>query len=302
MSHVARTKPRFVAISEHISVKILVIGKAKTGTTVVANTIKESLPKSRLVMEPKSPRELLITSGADKDNSVTKVIFEHWDQRPRSRNALVNGELIPFDKVVFILRDPRDELVSRLVYFVVAWNDRNPGNDDKVGQWIGLLKRKERNPSSISLLEMAKHRDAIFGGQFMKSLNLVRVYSDFLARRPVNSFVVRYEDFVRNNRKELEDYLELGPLLPASGLPDHYTRRTASFGNWKCFLLQEDVDYIQSKFGKAIEECGYADWNLETASSLDAEHYSGYVEKLLAKRRMSTVQKMLGLMRARRAG
>jgi hypothetical protein len=265
-----------------IPLKILVLGKAKTGTTIVAKTIQANLSRARLTMEPESPDELLRRELPGRGNSVSKVIFEHWNRFPSERSALVHNELIDFDRIVCIVRDPRDELISRLIYYVFPWSENHPGNDQKIQSWIELVRQKEQDPSSLSLLDLASGMDSLFGGKFLTELNQLHDFSGFLSQLPDNAFLLRYEDFVRGKAKPLENYLGFPLEKEASSRRFRYTKRTASLNNWKQFLLQQDINYLKSNFGNLIEQFGYTDWNLETPSSLPVEHYSGYIEKLLA--------------------
>ena len=99
---------------------VLVMGPAKTGTTVISKTIQHSLPGAQYHLEPK--RALFFERGAhlrSKSSQVVKIIFEHWAQAPRLRSAIVHNELsLKFDKLVAIVRDPRDELLSRMMYVI----------------------------------------------------------------------------------------------------------------------------------------------------------------------------------------
>jgi hypothetical protein len=190
-----------------IPLKILVLGKAKTGTTIVAKTIQANLSRARLTMEPESPDELLRRELPGRGNSVTKVIFEHWNRFPSERSALVHNELIDFDRIVCIVRDPRDELISRLIYYVFPWSENHPGNDQKIQSWIELVRQKEQDPSSLSLLDLASGMDSLFGGKFLTELNQLHDFSGFLSQLPDNAFLLRYEDIVRGKAKPLENHL-----------------------------------------------------------------------------------------------
>jgi hypothetical protein len=262
--------------------KVLVLGKAKTGTTIVAKTIQANLGHARLVMEPKSAEELFRTCGRRSGNLVVKVIFEHWAQLPKSRNALAHNELIAFDRVVYTVRDPRDELVSRLIYFAFPWSRRHPGRTEEIEDWLDLIRQKEHNPASLSLMDLISRCETIFDTRFLPVMNLIRSYANFLDMRAETSLLVRYEDFLDGNLRRLEQHLGSSMLRTAKERPFRYTRRTASLNNWKSFLLAEDIEFIRGRYGEIIEKMGYTDWSLEPAPSLKPEHYSEYIENLLA--------------------
>lgn len=262
--------------------RILILGKAKTGTTAVAQAIQANLSGAKLIMEPESPDDLVRQLQANRMNSVTKVIYEHWNLLPESRDALIQNELIDFDKIIFTLRDPRDEILSRLIYFIFPWSLKHPRDNEKIQAWLALIKQKEQDPSSLSLIDLTSRCDEIFGGSFISEFHFIDDYSNFIDQRPDGTHLLRYEDFILGDLVALEKYLEFRLEKKAVNRKYRYTMRTASHNNWKRFLLPEDVEFIRSNFGEQIERLGYTDWSLETPSSLPAEHYSGYIEKLLS--------------------
>ena len=100
---------------------VLVVGKAKTGTTVISKAIHQALPGARYHLEPKAA-SYFEEHGGGGGSDIVKIIFEHWGGRPADRDALVDNRLaMRFDRRVFIVRDPRDEAISRLLYLAYPW-------------------------------------------------------------------------------------------------------------------------------------------------------------------------------------
>src|SRR3546814_10145388 len=71
----------------------------------------------------------------------------------------------PVNSVVFITRDVRDEMISRLLYFAKPMRNQGLPKDspaEKCAQWIELLEEKERRPREISFRFLCDRFKAIF--------------------------------------------------------------------------------------------------------------------------------------------
>lgn len=260
---------------------ILILGRAKTGTTIVAKTIQASLQKHRLWFEPRSLRHFV--SGEPK-SVVTKVIFEHWDDKPHSRLALINNELeMKFDKRIAIVRDPRDELISRMFYMVRgAIIDRNVAQEN-VAQWIDVLREKEANPQSVSVAYLLERMGQLLNAHLRFHGGGVYDYFAFVKKRFAADHILRYEPFIDGERDSLAGYLGF-PLVaaPAHDEMIDRTRRSASHGNWKALFLESDLADYMAQHGAALAEIGYTDTELAPQSTLDPAHGSEYVARLAA--------------------
>src|SRR5262249_11930428 len=130
--------------------RFLVIGKAKTGTTALTYIIKEACSAQAVLFEPKSISTILDNIHHTKGgNALIKVIFEHFDGKYNELNALINGDLeFSIEKVIFIFRDVRDQMISKLLYLSKEFRHNYP--ETAWRQWITTLKQKERNPTSLS--------------------------------------------------------------------------------------------------------------------------------------------------------
>lgn len=263
----------------------LVVGKAKTGTTAFSKIIANSIPQSIYHLEPKGLDYFECKKHDISKPHVVKIIYEHWQSKPRSRNALIYNELsMKFHKRVFIVRDPRDELISRLLYLVYPWAMSGAYKAEKLVQWIELLRMKESNPASVSFYEMADAVRVIFGADLFTQLKQnARTYHEFIRAAPPGSYVARYEEFVSGNRTGLEDYLGLTfpEKINLDGL--ERTRRSASFNNWKEIFLPEDIRRFKEELGAAMNLYGYEDWDISTPPKLDSSNYSDYVLGLISK-------------------
>lgn len=266
---------------------ILVMGRAKTGTTVISKTIENSLKgTSNYCLEPKDIAYFFDQSNFPQaDNHIVKIIFEHWNSTPRFRNGLLHNESpIKFDRVVNIVRDPRDEHISRLLYIIKPWVDANGLDQDKTEQWIAALEKKEQNPGSLSFLDMVLTFDDIFKTRMFNQLMHPIEHSNYLEVLKVNqaqSFVIRYEDFMTGQLDELQQYLgfEISENRSVGDLTR--TLRTAGYDNWKSYFTEHDVQQLQPLYTPVLQSMGYEDWNLVSEPQVLSESNSGYVKRLV---------------------
>jgi hypothetical protein len=268
---------------------ILVIGKAKTGTTVISKTIQKSIPgPTEYYLEPQKIGFFEQEYFAQSDCShVVKIIFEHWSNTPRMRNAIIHNEAaLKFDKVICIVRDLRDEIISRLMYLIYSYKENYHLNSEQTKAWIEILEKKEKSPKSIAFLELFAEFEKIFNVSFNGELNnsIIQsiVYYDFIHGPAKNSLVMKYEDFVMYKLQLLEDFL--GFPISNDRNVDYLerTKRSATFNNWKKVFTPEDIEFLKPQLSSILEQFGYLDWELEECDKLESEHYSGYVKRLLS--------------------
>src|SRR5688500_13798519 len=119
--------------------RILIAGQAKSGTTALYYALKQTLPrKYTCLFEPHS------TTAAAGDRHVLAKVLINPTLRPDAFET--------FDRKILIVRDPRDNLVSRLLYAVF---DREFFADDgKVRVFVERLERKRRDPAGVPLREL----------------------------------------------------------------------------------------------------------------------------------------------------
>src|SRR5437763_8059030 len=123
--------------------KIVIAGLPKTGTTRIFYKIRNSLEDPvREMFEPSSYEP----EPADTEQSVLakKLIA------PKHVAELTSFE--GFDKKIAIVRDPRDWVISMLLYDVFSLPIHE--NPEAIRQILDLLRRKEEIPSAVSVLEL----------------------------------------------------------------------------------------------------------------------------------------------------
>lgn len=262
---------------------ILVMGQQKTGTTGVYSLIKSALlPLSNeyfFSFEPSRSTPLERVVEQDPGMSVlTKIMYKNFQ----------NFELGMFDRRVMTVRDPRDTLVSTLLFRPLLKNivDTVPMQEHE--RFIEGLKRKEQDPQSVSILELTALGNEV-GYKRPKPRRLANEYLEMADVADEHGFhVMRYEEFVDGKVEALGDYLQL-PLNPsASETPSWLTHisRSRGHGAWRDWLTPEDVEFYRPLLNPCMERMGYEDdWDLNDNPEIAPETSSMYVLDRINKRR-----------------
>ncbi|MGH7556628.1 MAG: hypothetical protein ACREMD_02365 [Gemmatimonadota bacterium] len=272
--------------------RVLVIGKAKTGTTALVSLIRQALEPCKLVMEPKSVLEFGAASLQRSSNEAIKIIYEHFRNQPRHLNALVHQEFgFSIDKVVFITRDIRDEVISRLLYLPKVLRDKALSNGRKEREWkrwVCVLEEKERCPSEVSFKDLCSSFQDIFQvdawADVIDAIRLGQAYEQYISSGVVRDrYVQSYEAMIRNETSGLAKYLDL--TLPSDVMAVElgafkYTKRSGASGNWKSFFTEHDVALLRPMIESSLGHGIYEDWELESVARLDSAAYSGYVKRV----------------------
>jgi len=262
--------------------KVLVVGRAKTGTTIIAKTLQNSIENAGFIMEPKNSNLFL----ADYPESlVVKVIYEHWGGQPEARLALINNELsLQFDKCILIIRDPRDELISRMFYIVYGYIKQGLVTRKHLQPWLEIIREKEKNPELISVQQLMTVLNRLLDIRMNWNLNSTFEYFSFVKAEAKKNkgLVLRYEDFITNKLQDVENYLGLTISGERSvGQCSNRVRRSASHNNWKSFFLPSDLEAFKTRHFTEMRAMGYTDWELAEIPSLNPEHGTVYLERIM---------------------
>ena len=270
--------------------KIVLFGQYKTGTTALFYKIKNSLPDTtRYLFESPAYN----AENDDKYRSVlAKVIL--GDPEKIQYESFYN-----FDKKIYLTRDPRDWVVSSLLFLI----QELPGiyeNQKYLGQIMGLLKRKERLPKSISVIELLIF--ILQASEKNNSLKEVAAWITWLHQwlfefegQLSNYHLIKYEDIVDNKFLKLEKYLgyELHGKAVVESIHNHVPR-TKSYGNWRDWFLQEDINFFRPLFSRYLHRYNYPlEWNLQKHPIICPDHCTTYVEKIIQRRVTSSGKQKL---------
>lgn len=262
---------------------VLVFGLGKSGTTVIAKAIQHSLPGAGFLMEPKAQEE--ITRRRERP-LVVKMLFGQWQEDlPALEKMLRNKGGAGFDRIVTILRDPRDQAISSFLYnfYNLARNGR--ATPEQLQELVDLVRAKEQSPAALSFAKLCAELNRVMrwkGYSSAKLLEASKTYWQFLCSLgEVSDFRLRYGDFMRGELAPLESYLGL-KLTPHREVDEYSrTRRSAAAGNWREFFTPEDVSLLRPSMGELLAEMGYPDWELRPVEKLNPAHFSEYLLSLL---------------------
>ena len=227
----------------------LIAGLAKSGTTILFSRLQTALDADvATYFEPdqdKMLREILDT-GRHQD-TLTKVLI--------GRVGAENSTIHHFDRHVLIYRDPRDRFISMLLYLFYDFQV----NGDAVGyrDALAALKAKISAPADHSTVTLYNHVAALVGrAPFNVFKNLHIAQRAYL--QEFSPCLLRYEDFIEKKLTVVEAYLGVS-LNNAAEVANDYDRvaRSKAYGEWRDWLTNEDLDYVQSEWGDTLTELGY---------------------------------------------
>jgi hypothetical protein len=252
-------------------VHYLVVGHGKAGTTALFTCLEQSCPANTYVnFEPRSPEEIAaVFDVKDVAHTLSKVKLQYLNDR-----AI---DVSRFDKVVLIVRDPRDLLVSRLLYGFSAF-ERN-GLLDEYEEALALLQRKVDDPDSIGVYELL-HAVYALGREPVATHAQAQRASVRFARRHA-PFIIKYEDFVDRRLEALEAWLEL-PLVRDIDVGDRRRRveRTKSYGEWPEWFTDEDLRRVNAEWKRFFAFFGYTPvWQSKAAKSIREDTSIEYVRQ-----------------------
>lgn len=276
--------------------KIVIFGLAKSGTTALFYKIRGSLPGGAVCLfEPRSfdPRALRagrlrrLLTGRRPPDVLAKVL-------PFRPSGGVDAESFSsFERQILVVRDPRDRLISRLLY--VVYHSAFYRQDERVCEFLRLLRRKEADPRSVPVRALLETFAELNGEQFSfegwaadYAQHSVRAPLDFHDGHP-DLFVCKYEDMIDGRLAGLEDYLGLR-LSGDGSVPAELGRvvRTKGYGNWRDWFTAGDAEALRPVLRPYLERYYGGDgWELSARPSIPAEFGSGYVERIVNERRAS---------------
>jgi len=259
---------------------ILIAGQAKTGTTGLLHLISSSIGREHTIIF--EPRECPSKAKQAHSNFIAKVIIK----------ADVNlASFSHFDKKVVIFRDPRDRLISDLLYS--EFHASYLLDEVRVRAVRECLEEKERRPSAISIREVVEVMGAAADKLDAVSLRLqglegsLKLFDAYIASI-ADHLLYKYEDFVSGNYAALEGYLGC-EMTGKAEVPAALGRvvRTKSYGDWRNWFTKEDVIKFKPILAAWLKKYGYDsdDWTLNVVPSIEPEHCSGYFMRLVEEQR-----------------
>ncbi len=264
--------------------KVIVLGLAKSGTTGLWSVLVKSYPR----------RYLQFFEGQYLPSRYNKYFGQtNSEQNPRDvvSKQIIGPDfnftdLASFDKIIWMVRDPRDRLISYLLY---RHYDYRYDSDEFVREQLDLLRLKERDPDALAMIDLEARlllprptlESAFFWNDHQKS-NFLRTLIE-----EERAFIFKYEDFVNQEYSGLENFLGI-KMSGNAKVPMQFQRviRSKTHGFWNHWFTQKDVSNYIGLFRPFLEQYGYKDeWALAEEKKIDPEHCSRYVRTIINERR-----------------
>ena len=253
--------------------RILVLGPGKSGTTGLFYCLRDSAESHfqthfSTLFEPKTADRL---AGFDAEFSIAKILLE------RQRSFAAHPALQRFTHKVFIFRDPRDNVISRLVYLIATRISLSaPGDRLAV---IDALCRKQAYPEDLSVVDLYRLAAPVTHASAAAAKALAYSPSTFLAE-PHDYFPLSYEDFIDWNVSGLASYLGF-PIKRSYRQPRFKNvKRVAGHGYWKSWFTGEDYAFFVTPHEQELRILGYDPTPYEGTKRIDADEGVGYIERL----------------------
>lgn len=240
---------------------IFILGNQKSGTTAIsellANMVDLSISRD-LRKEIKTPNFHLVRKG---DMSLKEFISKNKldfsrDIIKEPNLTLLYPHLIeyfPEAKFVFVLRDPRDNIRSILnrLNFPGNLSHLNEEHQESITPaWKLILDSHWLGFKGENYVEMLAYRWNLLSDIFLEN-------QDYLV-------LTRYEDFLRDKRRELERIAERLDLCPVNDITDKLDIQFQQFGNrssrnskWMNFFGEENLARIENICGEKMAKLGY---------------------------------------------
>ena len=268
---------------------VLIVGPSKTGTTGVYAAVKRGLAGSGVdavtVFEPTSPRTLtnvfLLAPGR---TLLTKITID--------KVARIAPDPLMFDRRIMTVRDPRDILISTLLFRPLTRRSVQRSDPGAVAEFVAALERKEADPEAVSVRELFElaHSLGIGSPPFKSLARDMKQQRRLLRSMPFH--VMRYETFVAGKLNGLSDYLGVpvtGREIAGSATFGHIAR-SASSGDYAHWFRDDDLAYFDGILGPYVAEFGYErPGQRADHPAIDAAVSSEYVRSRYAQRREALV-------------
>jgi hypothetical protein len=245
----------------------LIAGLAKSGTTILFSRLQQAIdPVPATYFEPDTDEQL---QGALNQETAPHTLTKVLIGRVTSHTELLGQ----FDRHILIYRDPRDQFISMLLY--LFYDFQVSGDHRSYSLAKQALERKVKDPAGHATIELYNLlADLVGRAPFAVFSNLHREQQAY-----IDAFfphLLRYEDFVDGKLATAEQYVGLS-LGNDAHVPDIYSRvaRSKAYGDWRHWLNEQDLNYINKAWGSTIQSLGYSlqshpgKLSIQSATSLD---------------------------------
>lgn len=183
-----------------------------------------------------------------------------------------------YDKVVWIIRDPRDQMISSFFY---RWFHLHNPPEAAFYNALKMVRKKEVAPQTVPFHQLAPWLKNP-GGLANMYDPVIKILENF---KPI-IFRFYYEDLIGGRWDGLESWL--GSSLSGEAVVKGDMARVArshTSENWRLWFCPEDIKVYRPAFSEYLEALGYSadDWELTPVIALPPEEGSEYMIRLFNK-------------------
>jgi hypothetical protein len=256
---------------------VLIISMARCGSSGFFELLKNNLGHKCIGFF--EPNEIEFSESDLEDLQTENPVVVKYLLRPY---LSINRDFSQiFTKTIGLIRDPRDNLLSRLLFRMVS--PRFIQNPQIYSEIIPLLEKKLATPHSVSMIDLFRSIEAtnlmekMIDHRFQENLELYMQWHD----SSKSAFIFPYEDFIANDFSSLGNYLgfsvksnnSLKVVFPA-------IKRSGGMGEWRQWFTAEDIDFFRPRMSSFMKRYGYADdWELPKVPVIDPTTSIDYVKQ-----------------------
>lgn len=250
--------------------RVMVLGEGKSGTTALFHSVAAAIGDPEKLFEPR----ILTPEDLAPDPLVVKKLLLNW----RNRDDELKDR---FDKLICITRDPRDRLISHLLYD--AYNAASALDSSQREAWLAVLTAKASDPSGMSLTNLLfqwweiSERDLL--SHHVRAMERTR---KFFRRQFEGFFLLQYEDYVEGNFDAVNNYLGLELSTGVVDADLQRVARSGTHGDWRNWFTPEDLTVMRpiTHLGLTLQGYDPNDWELAAESRIDSGTSVDYVRSL----------------------
>jgi hypothetical protein len=275
--------------------RIAIFGLTKTGTSALYAKLREAMPANTECFFEPGPyhlwslrrRRFLHLAGIRRN---LPLLVKFLPFHPGAKDFLDRFE--PFDHEILINRDPRDRLISGLLY--QSFDSQLPERPKAARSFLDRLEAKQQDPASIGVVDLMRELKELQGINFVLRTWLedygaanISAPLSFAARRK-GIIPYAYEDLVGRDFDSLAKRtgLVLTDTEPDVGHQLQRVVRSKGSGDWRNWFTPQDIDILQPVLQPYLDAYyPQADWKLPSDPAIDPSLGSLYVARIMDERR-----------------
>lgn len=273
--------------------KILILGRGKSGTTALLFKVAAGLPNCQAF------------SGGHPGKyagQFENAVYKHTYSERKGKTFDVYNKHISeenYDRKIWMARDPRDIAVSRMLF---RWHKGPKGSWKQYRTHLQLVEKKELDPKSVPFHILCRYighgnwpmkTEAVIEDERLRYQRM----SDFVNSLGDDWFIFKYEDMIEGNFAELNNYLGFeiknDAEVPKSTKKAKVARKK-SYGDWRNWFLEEDTEVFKPAYLPYMEAIGYdcEDWAVSTQPVIEPQFSSSYIRRLVRENTSNPFRKL----------